>query len=173
MKKMIFLVILIIGIASILPAADQIYFDTTGGNQFYAAFGGRIGWMHFWSNEKIGLISDLSYHTYTPEACAPDGSYYAATMAHSIGLGTGVVFNNMGMNGVFRTMQYIKLKGIMHVWNEIDNPEPVVFGAWLDLGFALNVFITDKTAISAGFGSEVNILEFPHLYLSLGMKFTL
>jgi len=172
MKKIVLLAVLIMGITSFLSATDQIYFDTTAGNQFYAAFGGRIGWMHYWNNEKIGLISDLSYHTYTPE-CPPGDVNYEPTMAHSIGLGTGVVFNNMGMNGVVRTMQYIKLKGILHVWNEIDNPEPVAFGAWLDLGFALNVFFTDKTAISVGFGGEVTYIEFPHMYLSLGMKFTL
>jgi len=172
MKKMIVLAILMLGIASFLSAADQIFFDTTAGTQFYPTLGGRIGWMHYWNSEKIGLVSDLSYHGYTPEPCVHDGNY-EATMAHSIGIASGVIFNNMGMNGVVRTMQYIKLKGIMHVWNEIDNPEPVAFGAWLDLGFALNVFFNNKTAISAGFGGEMNILEFPHLYLSLGMKFTL
>jgi len=166
-KKLIFLAIMIIGIVSVVSAADQIFFDLTYGVNFYPAIGGKIGWMHYWNNEKIGLITDLSYYNngFVEE---PEGDWREETKkAHNIGIAAGVVFNNMGMNGVIRTMEYIKLKGILHLWNE---PK---FYPWLDLGFKLNVFFTDKIALSTGLGADLTFLAFPHFYVSLGTIFTL
>jgi len=122
--------------------------------------------MHYWNNEKIGLIADLSYFNNGFVDEEADWREEIKT-AHNIGIASGVVFNNMGMNGVIRTMEYIKLKGILHLWN---GPK---FYPWLDLGFKLNVFFTDKTALSTGIGSDVTLLAFPHLYFSLGMIFAI
>ena len=166
-QKPILFAILIIGVASAASAGDQLFFDLTYGVNFYPAVGGKIGWMHFWDNEKIGLITDVSYYNngFVEE---PEGDWREETKkAHNIGIAAGVVLNNMGMNGVIRTMEYIKLKGILHLLNE---PK---FYPWLDLGVKLNVFFTNTIALSAGVDADLTWLQFPYLYFSLGMVFTL
>jgi len=166
-KKLIFLAVLVIGVVTVASATDQIFFDLTYGVNFYPAIGGKIGWMALLeSNEKIGLITDLSY--FNNGFVDEEGDWREEIKkAHNIGIAAGVVFNNMGMNGVIRTMEYIKLKGILHLWNE---PK---FYPWLDLGFKLNVFFTNKIALSTGLGADVTFLAFPHIYVSLGTIFTL
>jgi hypothetical protein len=166
-KKIIFLAILFFGILFAVSAEDQIFFDLTYGVNFYPAIGGKIGWMHYWNNEKIGLVTDISYYNngFVEE---PEGDWREESKkAHNIGIAAGVVFNNMGMNSVIRTMEYIKLKGILHLWNETK------FYPWLDLGFKLNVFFTNTTALSVGIGADLTWLAFPHIYASLGAVFTL
>jgi hypothetical protein len=172
-KKYLIFIFLVFGVTSILTATEQIFLDITGGTSFYGTIGGKIGWMHYWNNEKIGLITDLSYHCYTPRPYVSEGESYDEAIFHNIGIASGVVFNNMGMNGIVRTIEYIKLKGILHIWNEKDNHEPISFFPWLDLGFNLNVYFNSKIAISAGIGAEVTWIKFPYLYLSLGMKYTI
>ena len=171
-KKFIVFILLVFGVVSVLPATDQIFFDVTGGVNFYGTVGGRIGWMRYWNNEKIGLITGLSYHGYKPMPYVPEGEVYEGSIYHNIGLGAGVVFNNMGMNGTLRTMQYIKLKGIVHIWDDEGNNDSL-FTPWLDLGFKLNIFFNNRIALSTGIGAELTWSRFPHFYLSLGMKYAL
>jgi len=166
-KKLFYLIIMFFGFLSVISAADQIYFDLTGGINFYPVIGGKIGWIHYWNNEKIGLITEISYFN-NGFVHEPEGNWIEETKeAHNIGIGAGILFNNMGMNGIIRTMEYIKIKGILHLWGD------PVFYPWLDLGFKLNVFFKDTTSISAGVGIELTWLSFPHIYFTLGMLFTL
>ena len=104
----------------------------------------------------------------------PEGEVYEGSIYHNIGLGAGVVFNNMGLNGTFRTMQYIKLKGMLHLWDDEGNNDPI-FSPWVDLGFNLNIYLNNNFALSTGIGTEIDMLwrRFPHFYLSLGIKYTL
>jgi opacity protein-like surface antigen len=167
-KKFICLSVLIIGIASIAPAADQIFFDVNGGVAFYPALGGKIGWMHYWDNEKIGLITDISYYNNGFGVEKEGADWREETKkAHNIGIGAGVVFNNMGMSGVIRTMEYVQLRALLGLRDEVS------FSPALDLGFKLNVFFTEKTALTAGLGTDLSLLIFPYFYFSLGMTFTL
>jgi len=135
---------------------------------FYPGFGGKIGWEHYWENEKIGLIADLSYYN----NCFVDemeGDWREQIKySHNLGLSAGVIFNNMGMNGVLRTSEYIKLKGVWHTNSTSFPVSPV-----LDLGFKLDVFFAEKTAVSAGVGLDLTWFVYPFWYASLGMKFTL
>jgi hypothetical protein len=166
-KKLICLAVLFIAVASVVSAADQLFFELTGGTSFYPAIGGKIGWMHYWNNEKIGLITDVSYFN-NGFVHEPEGDWREWTKkAHNIGIAAGMVFNNMGMNGLIRTMEYIKLKVLLRSWDGI------TFYPCLDAGFKLNVFFTDKTAFSTGVGTDLPLMAFPHFYLSLGMVFTL
>jgi hypothetical protein len=155
--------VLLAGIGSGAQAADQFFFAIDGGVYFYPGFGGNIGWMHYWKNEKIGFIGDISYYNngFTGEG---DGWKENIKIAHNIGIAAGVVFNNMDMKGIIRTSEYIKLKGLLSIW---DKPS---FFPKLDTGFNLNVFFTNKNAFSAGVGVEIPIF---YPYLSLGMTFTL
>ena len=165
-KKITLFVFLIIGNISLLSASDQIFFELNGGIWFYPGVGGKIGWIHHWSNEKIGFIADVSYYNngFVDEI---EGDWREAIkMAHNFGLAAGVVFNNMGFNGLFRTSQYIKLKGVLDLWN--NNPS---FAPGLDVGFKLNLFFMEKTALSLGVG--LDIIPYPYPYISLGMTFTL
>ncbi|MDR2491676.1 MAG: hypothetical protein LBD20_09785, partial [Spirochaetaceae bacterium] len=156
--------VIFIGLHTGIHAADQIYFDVNYGVYFYPGVGGKIGWMHYWNNEKVGFICDVHYYN---NGFTDEGDWRESVkIAHNFGLAAGVVFNNMGMNGVLRTAEYIKLKGVYSVW---DKPEILPF---IDAGFKLNVFFTEKIALSLGVGSEI-LLILPYGYLSLGMTFTL
>jgi hypothetical protein len=164
-KKIVYLAILIIGTASAAFAADQIFFELNAGIYFYPGAGGKIGWIHYWKNEKIGFTCDVSYYNngFVDEI---EGNWKEEIKkAHNWGLAAGILFNNMGMNGVFRTSEYIKLKGMYAIW---DKPG---FLPYLDVGFKLNIFFSDRTALAAGIGLEMLMIPYP--YLSLGMTFTL
>ena len=69
----------------------------------------------------------------------------------------------MGMSGVIRTMQCVKLKLFFDL---VKN-----FTPGFDLGLKLNVFFTERVALSGGLGVEAGGELFPHIYLSLGMIF--
>jgi hypothetical protein len=164
-RRFFCLAILAAGIVSAAPAADQIFFELNAGLYFYPGFGGKLGWMHYWKNEKIGFIWDVSYYNngFVDEV---EGDWQEEIKkAHNAGLAAGVVFNNMGMHGLFRTSEYIKLKGVYTTW---DKPAFHLYG---DAGFKLNVFFTDTAAFSTGIGVEMLMIPYP--YLSLGMTFTL
>jgi len=166
-RKVILFLFLFVGIVSFLSATDQIFFELNGGVYFYPGFGGKVGWIHHWSNEKIGLISDVSYYNngFVDEI---EGDWRnEIKKAHNFGLAAGVVFNNMGMQGMFRTSEYIKLKGVLSHW---DKPS---FIPGSDIGFKLNIFFIEKTAFSAGIGFENALFYLPYPYFSLGMTFTL
>ena len=167
-KKFTFFVFFIAGIASFASAADQVFFELNYGVWFYPGFGGKIGWEHYWDNEKIGLIADVSYYNngFVDEL---EGDWREQIkVAHNFGLAAGVVFNNMGFNGVLRTSEYIKLKGLWQTYSNFLPVAPVV-----DLGFKLDVFFAGKTAVSAGIGLEMTWIVYPYWYASVGMKFTL
>jgi hypothetical protein len=132
---------------------------------FYPGFGGKAGWIHYWKNEKVGFICDVSYYNNGFVGEIEGNWKEEIKKAHNFGLAAGIVFNNMGMNGVFRTGEYIKLKGVYTLW---DKP---AFLPYLDAGFKINIFFTDTTAVSAGIGVEMLSIPFP--YLALGMTFTL
>jgi hypothetical protein len=164
-KKFILLAFLFIGAVSFLPAADQIFFELNGGIWFYPGIGGKVGWIHHWNNEKIGLIADVSYYNngFTDEG---EGWMENIREAHNVGLAAGVVFNNMGFSGLLRTSEYIKLKGVLSLG---DRPS---FAPGLDIGFKLNLFLHEKTALSVGIGLDM-VYFAPFPYFSLGMTFTL
>ena len=168
MKKIICLIVMLIGIASFASAeTDQIFFELNYGVWFYPGFGGKIGWEHYWNNEKIGFIGDVSY--YNNGFVREEGDWREQIKkAHNFGLAAGVVFNNMGFNGVLRTSEYIKLKGL---WETYYKTRPIV--PVIDLGFKLDVFFAEETTISVGTGLEMTWLVYPYWYASLGMKFTL
>lgn len=171
-KKLVCFFIIFTGAAAAVSAADQIYFELNYGMYFYPGVGGKIGWMHYWNNETIGFICDVGYYN---NGFVDEGDWHEyIKIAHNFGLAAGVVFNNMGMQGVVRTAEYIKLRGVYSVWN---TPE---LRPYIDIGFKLNVFFTEKTALSLGIGAELvmdivgetfGVLPFPGL--SLGMTFTL
>ena len=163
-KKLIVLVILVMGIIPTVQATDQIFFDINGGVAFYPAVGGKIGWMHYWENEKVGLIVDASYLGIIASYPNADGGT-ETSYSNVAGISAGAVFNNMGMNGVIRTMQYVKLKLFS------DFAEEPTFSPGFDLGFKLNVFFIERVALSSGIGIEAATKLFPHFYLSLGMIF--
>ena len=166
-KKFTFFVFLIVGIESFVSAADQVFFELNGGVYFYPGLGGKVGWIHHWNNEKIGLIADVSYYN-NGFVDKPEADWREEIKkAHNFGLAAGVVFNNMGFNGLFRTSEYIKLKGVLSLW---DKPS---FAPVVDLGFKLDVFFAEKTAVSVGTGFEMTWIVYPYWYASLGMKFTL
>jgi len=169
-KKLLITVLLIFGIVSVAPAADQIYFELNGGIWFYPGIGGRVGWMKYWQNETIGLICDLTYYNngFVDEL---EGGWNKETGGiHNVGVAAGVVFNNMGMNGVIRTMEYIKLRVLV-----ANIPSVSLLDIWpvIDAGFKLNVFIEEKIALSAGIGLDLSYIIYPFPYFSLGMVFTL
>ena len=166
-KKYTLLTFLIVGITSFASAADQVFFELNYGVWFYPGFGGKVGWEHYWKNEKIGLIGDVSY--YNNCFVGEEGDWREQIKhTHNFGLAAGVVFNNMGFNGVLRTSEYIKLKGL---WETYYKTRPIV--PVIDLGFKLDVFFAEKTAISVGTGFEMTEIVYPYWYASLGMKFTL
>ena len=137
-KAACLIIIFIVCASSIAPAADQIFFELNAGVYFYPGFGGKAGWMHYWANEKIGFICDVSYYNngFVGEI---EGNWREETKkAHNAGLAAGIVLNNMGMSGVFRTSEYLKLKGVYSAW---DKPS---FLPYLDAGFKLNVFLPIK-----------------------------
>ena len=136
-KKYTLFAFLIVGNLSLLSAADQIFFDLNGGVWFYPGFGGRVGWIHHWNNEKVGLIADIGYYN---NGFTDDGGSVAENIgiAHNFVFAAGVVFNNMGFKGLLRTSEYIKLKGGLSLW---DSPSPIL---GLDIGFKLNVFFLEK-----------------------------
>jgi hypothetical protein len=165
-KKYTLLAFLIVGIASFASAADRVFFELNYGVWFYPGFGGKIGWEHYWENEKVGFIGDVSYYN----NCFSDEKDWRETIkrTHNLGLTAGVVFNNMGFNGVLRTSEYIKLKALWQTYAVLLPIAPVI-----DLGFKLDVFFAEETAISVGTGLEMTWLVYPYWYASLGMKFTL
>jgi hypothetical protein len=161
-KRLACFALLIMGTASAVPA-DQIFFELNAGLYFYPGLGGKTGWIHYWTNEKIGFICDVSYYNngFVNET---EGNRKAAIeKAHNVGLAAGVVFNNTGMHGVLCTSEYIKLKGVYSIW---DKPALLPY---LDAGFKINMFFTDTTAFAAGTGLEMLMIPYP--YLSLGMTF--
>jgi hypothetical protein len=163
-KKINLFVILLVGSISFLSAMDQIFFELNGGVWFYPGVGGKVGWIHHWDNDKIGFICDISYYN-NGFVDKHEGNWREEIkIAHNLGLAVGIVFNNMGFNGLFRTSQYIKIKGLLSFW---DNPS---FAPGLDIGLKLNIFFIEKIALSAGIGFEIPIL---YPYFSLGMTFTL
>ena len=167
-KRVAFFVFFIIGITSFASAGDNVFFELNYGVWFYPGFGGKVGWEHYWNNEKIGLIADVSYYNngFVDEI---EGDWREQIkVAHNFGLAAGVVFNNMGFNGVLRTSEYIKLKGL---WQTNSYLLPIV--PVIDLGFKLDVFFAEKTAVSIGTGLEMTWIIHPYWYASLGMKFTL
>jgi hypothetical protein len=174
-KKLVCFVVLIIGIVSVVPAEDQFFFNVNIGVAFYPAIGAKVGWMHYWDNEKIGLVADVSYYNnglkekdIKADTNEDRGDWTDEfRKAHNLGIAAGVVFNNMGMSGVIRTAEYVKLKGLLKLY---DGP---VFYPCLDFEFKFNVFFTDRTAFSAGLGIEFPLIQFPYYYFSLGMVFTL
>jgi len=158
---------MLVGVVSFLPAAtDQFFFELNGGVWFYPGFGAKVGWMHFWNNEKIGFIADVSYYN-NGFVHKDEGHDWREEIkiAHNFGIAAGVVFNNMGFNGALRTSQHIKLKGVYSIWDR-----PSLSGLGLDVGFKLNWFFTEKTALSTGIG--LDIVPLPYPYISLGMTFT-
>ena len=168
MKKKLFLLALMLpGFGTTLYAADQIYFEATAGVYFYPGFGGKLGWMHYWNNEKRGLIIDVSYFNngFVDEI---EGDWREVVkIAHNFGLAAGIVFNNMGMDGVFRTSEYIKLKLVYDVWGR---PK---FIPYINAGVKGNFFFTERAAVGAGLGIELAGFQLPYPYISLGMTFTL
>ena len=154
-KKLVFLIFLIIGIVSFVSAKDRIFFDFNYGVLVYPGFGGKIGYEHYWNNEKIGFIADVNYHN--------SGDNY-------FGLAAGIVFNNMGFNGVLRTSEYIKLKGVFATRKVNSN---YFIAPNVDFGFNLDVFFAEKISFFAGFGYEMRLMFLPHLYTSTGMRITL
>ena len=169
MKKVICFLVMLIGIASFASAADQVFFELNGGDWSYPGIFAKVGWMHFWNNEKIGFIGDVSYYNKS-FIVKHENDEIVRTITdrtHNIGLAAGIVFNNMGFKGVLRTSEYIKLKGL---WQTSTALLPIV--PVLDLGFKLDVFFVEKTAFSAGLGLEISA-GLPSLYALLGMKFTL
>ena len=170
MKKIICLIVMLIGIASFASAeTDQIFFELNYGVWFYPGFGGKIGWEHYWNNEKIGFIGDVSY--YNNGFVREEGDWREAIKrSHNIGLAAGIVFNNMGFKGVFRTSEYIKLKGLWR--NSVGTIQSPILPV-IDLGFKLDIFFIEKAAFSAGLGFDMTWFIYPYWYASLGMKFTL
>ncbi|MDR2520944.1 MAG: hypothetical protein LBC72_00100 [Spirochaetaceae bacterium] len=165
-KKLACFGIIFAGLNAGLYATDQIYFELNCGAYFYAGIGGKIGWMRFGNNEKVGFICDASYYNngFVDEY---EGDWHETVkIAHNIGLAAGVIFNNMGMDGVLRTSEHIKLKGLYTIW---DRPQLV---PCLDIGFKLNAFFTEETALTMGIGYEIYVI-IPFPYVSLGMIFTL
>lgn len=171
MKKMILcIVVLLIGITAILPAAtDQFSFDLNAGVWFYPGFGTRISWMRFWTNDRIGVIGDIRYYNngfFGVESCGGNEMRENIRRAHNFGFAAGIVFNNMGFSGVIRTSQYIKLGCTFSTWNWDLWNRLEVFPV-INIGAKISAFFTEKTALSLGLGFD-NI--FP--YVSLGMIFT-
>jgi hypothetical protein len=166
-KKYLCAALLAGAIAAPLSAADQFFFELNRGVFFYSALGGKIGWMHYGKNEKIGFICDINYFNngFVDEF---EGDWREAVkIAHNIGAAAGIVFNNMGMDGVIRTSEYIKLKGVYSFW---DNPTIYPF---LDLDFKLSVFFADQAGITAGIGIEPLIIPYMfYFHISLGMILT-
>ncbi|MDR2509569.1 MAG: hypothetical protein LBC77_02875 [Spirochaetaceae bacterium] len=165
-KKLVCFCIFIAGLNAGLYAADQIYFELNAGAYFYTGLGAKIGWIHFWNNEKIGFICDAGY--YNNGFVEEPGADWREIIkiAHNFGLAAGVVFNNMGLDGVLRTQEYIKLRAVYSIW---DRPKLV---PCIDLGLKLSVFFSENTAVSLGIGMET-VIMLPCPYLSLGMTFTL
>ena len=179
-KKIICFIVFFIGIVSVMPAAtNQFFFDLNGGIWFYPGIGGRVGWLRFWNNERIGFIGDVRYRfifSSAPALAPPPGSVGEDRQVnnyHTIGLAAGVVFNNMGMSGTFRTSQYLKFGGVFDIPNTAGEDNRFSFypisnpGVIINPGVKISMFFTETTALSAGIGLE-NI--FP--YFSLGMTFS-
>jgi hypothetical protein len=166
-KKCLCAAVFAFAVAVHIPADDQIFFELNSGVYFYSALGAKIGWMHYWENEKVGFICDINYFNngFVDEF---EGDWQEAVqIAHNIGLAAGVVFNNMGMSGVIRTSEHIKLKGVYSIW------ERPTFYPFLDLGFNLGLFFSDNAGITAGVGIEPLIIPYlVYFHFSVGMVFT-
>ena len=165
-KKIICFTVMLIGIVPFVSAAtDQFFFELDGGVWFYPGIGAKVGWMRFWNNERIGFVGDVSYYNngFVDEL---EGDWREEIKkAHNFGLAAGIVFNNMGFNGVLRTSQHIKIKGFLSVWGKPS------LAPGLDVGVKLNLFLIEKTALSAGIGLDM-VYFMPYPYISLGMTFT-
>ena len=167
-KTYLFIAVFAAVCAADISAGDQIFFEVNGGVFFYPALGGKIGWMHYGENEKIGFICDINYFNngFVDEF---EGDWKEEVkQAHNFGAAAGVVFNNMGMSGVIRTSQYIKLKGVYSIWGR------PTFYPFLDLGCKLGISFAENAGFAAGIGIEPLIIPYLfYFHISAGMLFTL
>jgi len=193
-KKLIFFAVLIIGIISAAPAdsvlagADQYFFDINFSWIFYpasihSALGGKFSWMHYWVNKKaellkIGFVGELGYYAESPVAPWPEDDWWVeGKKARNFTAALGMVINNTGNVDRPNTMEYIKLKGILHSFRSSYPPwnEPRIYPFSLDVGFKLNApfdtYASSSGGISFGLGIDLIGFRFPSPYFSVGFVY--
>jgi len=194
-KKPVFFVILIIGIVSAAPAAEQFFFDFTSGLKFYPVslfspvLGAKFSWAlygkdKYGDDSMSGGIFDISYYNNGLLNNGLSGNWREEiNIAHNFGLAAGWVVNWNRMD-IARTAKdkkgniiviprtshtsYLKLKGVLHLGNELKLYPGIDF-----MLLKWNIFPAKKPAgFSIGLGADYTWPQrYPTPYISVGAVF--